>query len=191
MAARETLGPGREQVWRMLEQRPETLAGLVTFLETRGLWQYHRKYYLKLTGTDPDAIKRRSPADLWNHLPDDTFSLKDFSQTGGGRPAVKGDYLFTNGEVTRKINVHGALTRLVLRAKASPAKNVYPVMYVKIDGQVVDEYYMDSKGYKNYYTDMKLTPGTHLLGLQYVNDLSVGGNDRNVGIQRVELRHAS
>ena len=63
-------------------------------------------------------------------------------------------------------------------------------MYVKLDGKVVDEYYMSSMGYKNYYTDLKPAPGTHVLGLEYANDLRVGdkpSQDRDISVIRVSV----
>ncbi len=199
MVARETFGDPharrfilRELTGKMLEQRKETLAGLVAFLEKKDLWWYHRKYHLKLLNLDPDAVKNQSSNELWNHPPEITFTLKDFSQTGN-EPLTHDELFFRNGELSRKIIIHNSLTRIVLSAKGSMVRNVYPVLYVKIDGKIADEYYVDSKGYKNYYTDVKLEPGKHILSLEYVNDLSAsrGWNkteDRNVWIRRVELR---
>jgi hypothetical protein len=57
----------------------------------------------------------------------------------------------------------------------------------------VDEHYVDSDNYRNFYTDLHLTPGEHVLTLEYVNDLKVGHlsvEDRNVWIQRVQLVEA-
>ena len=61
-------------------------------------------------------------------------------------------------------------------------------------GKIVDEYYVDDKMYKNFYTVLRTTPGAHLLSLQYVNDLAAKAGssgkleDRNLWIQRVELQ---
>ena len=96
--------------------------------------------------------------------------------------------MLRNGEITKNINTHKPLVKLVLRAKGNSVKNGYPTLYVKIDGRIVDEYYVNSKAYKNFYTDLKLAPGEHVLGLKYVNDLCVGklpSEDRNVWIQKV------
>jgi hypothetical protein len=136
--------------------------------------------------------KQSSPDDLWNRIPTYQFALNDFLNTGS-EPLSKDEVFFRNGELSIKLDIHNQLVRIVLKAKGSDSNNIYPVLYVKIDGKVVDEYYVDSKTYKNYYTDLKLKPGPHLLSLAYVNDLKTGGlagGDRNVWIQRVSLLEA-
>lgn len=182
----------REAVGRLLEARRESLAGLLDFLETGNFWQYHREYYLKSMGVDPDKDKRSSPPELWNQAPSAQFDLSDFSNTGS-EPVSKDDVFFRNGELSVKLEIHKPLVRIMLESKGSVSNKIYPVVYVKIDGKAVDEYYVDSKTYKNYYTDLKLKPGPHILSLEYVNDLKTGGlagGDRNVWIRRVSLLEA-
>ena len=182
----------RKAAGRLLEARRESLAGLVNFLETQDFWRYHREYHLKLLGVDPDKEKRSSPSDLWDRTPSAQFDLNDFSNTGS-EPVSKDEIFFRNGEISIKLEIHNPLVRIVLESKGSDSNNIYPVLYVKIDGKVADEYYVDSKTYKNYYTDLKLKPGPHLLSLEYVNDLKTGGlagGDRNVWIRRVSLLEA-
>ena len=165
------------------------MAGLVNFLEAEDFWQYHRKYHLKLLGVDPDKNKLSSPDDPWDRESARQYLLSDFSNLG--RETVsKDEVFFRNGELSIKIDIHNSLVRIMLSAKGSSAKNIYPVLYVKIDGKVADEYYVNSKVYKDYYTDLKLEPGPHFLSLEYVNDLMTGGltgGDRNLRIQRVLL----
>ena len=102
--------------------------------------------------------------------------------------ASDGGLFFTNGELSRKIYSHKSLVRIVLKAKGSAYKGSYPAMYVKIDGKLKDEYYVDSENYADYYTDLKLRPGGHTLSLEYVNDLCGAGpqpEDRNVWVDRL------
>lgn len=175
------------KIFAFYERSPKSLAGLVAFLEGQDLWRHHRKYHLKLLGIDPDADKQKTSDDLWRSQPSEVFALKDFSHPGP-EAVNTGEFFFSNGELIKKVNIYNPLERLVLRAKGSPAKNVFPVLYVKIDGKIVDEYYINSKVFKNYYTDLKLSPGPHLLSLEYVNDVKnkgLTGEDRNVWIQKV------
>ena len=179
------------KIFSFYENIPQSLAGLVDFLEKRDLWRYHRQFHLKQLGIDPDVDRQIALAGFWNEQSTDVFSLKDFSHAGPEAVNVD-EFFFMNGELSKKIIIHNPLERLVLSAKGSVSKNVYPTLYVKIDGKIVDEYYLDSKGYKNYFTVLRLTPGPHLLSLEYVNDFSAkGGEDRNVWIQRVRLQNAA
>ena len=179
----------RESIGRLLESRQETLAGLVEFLEKNDLWQYHRKYHLKLVGVDPEAAKKNTPADQSNWTPVGVFTLKDFLTTGD-EPVTQEELFFRNGELTKRIDILTPEVQLVLSAKGSKSKGKYPVLYVKIDGKVVDEYYVNSTTYQNYSTSLNLGVGSHLLSLEYVNDFRGDGlvsEDRNVWIRRVSL----
>ena len=177
----------REEMGKMLEAERSSLAGLVSGLEAYGLWQFHRKYNLKLLGLDPEAVTAKAPGDLWNRLPSATYTLDELTPVGKER-LYQGEQIFRSGEFTREIVFNRPFVRLVLRAMATPADSIYPTLYVKIDGKIVDEIYVKSKVFKNYYTDLELVPGKHLLGLEYVNDLCVGTDlvqDRNVSIQKI------
>ena len=198
MAAKEAFGRARvkysslhEIAGKMFGERKETLAGLVAYLENEGLWQYHRKYHLKLLGVDPDAAKKRAPADLGPSAPEAVFFLKDFVP-GDQEAMTAGELLFKSGELSKNIYIRNPLVMIVLHAKGSSARNVYPVIYVKIDGKIVDEYYVNSREYKDYTTVLELSTGEYFLTLEYANDLAIGKpviEDRNVWIQRVELRN--
>ena len=183
----------RKLAGQMLEADRATLRGLVTYLEKSGHWQYHRGYNLKLHGLDPDSLKASGPAGVWDRPSEWVLTLDDFSSASKVK-AAQGELFFKSDELLKKIKVFHPLVRLVVKGKGDPARGIYPVLYVKIDGTLADEYYMDSSTYKNYYTDLKLTPGDHLLGLQYVNDVrlgSVSNEDRNAYIKQVELKNAS
>jgi len=179
----------REWAGAMLSKRRETLSGLVECLEKEDLWKYHRKYHLKLSGLDPDSIKKQVPSGPWGLKPSYVFRLKDLSIDVEG-PAMVGDMLFRNAELKAGFHTSKPLTWVVLNASGTPCKNVFPSIYVKIDGKLADEYYVDSDNRKNYFTGVRLSPGEHTLSLEYVNDLSVGklpSQDRNVFIYNVSI----
>ncbi len=181
----------REQAWEMLEQRQETLNGLVAFLEKKDLWQYHRKYYLKLLAVHPD-VDKTGDEDLWKAVPDFSYNLSDFSSLND-QPVSHEEFFFRNGELFKKINISNPSVQITLSMKGSAVNGVWPVLYVKIDGKLVDEYYVNSKVYKKYRTKLTVAPGAHVLSLQYANDLCVGNlpsQDRNVWIQKIELQSA-
>lgn len=187
VVARETFGragpqfaPLRSLAGKMMERNPAALAGLVHYLEKSDHWQYHRRYFLKMNGVSIDENAGLSRG-------------TSYRSGGMSYSFEKGGVLYQNAVVTKNIEVHNQLSILELECKGSAVKGVYPVLYVRIDGKLVNEHYVNSEVAKIYATALKLEPGTHLLTIEYVNDLSVGGlsrQDRNVWIQRLILREA-
>ncbi len=195
MAARETFGRDggkfsalRKRAGAMLEKEPAWLSGLVSYLEKSDRWRYHREYYLKWHGIDPEKA-RGGPVQRQAYSQEQVYPFKDFS-TRSGEPLDAAEVLYKNEEISLKIEVHNPMTLLVLECRGSVAGRSYPVLYVRIDGKLVDEYYVNSETYKEFTTVVGLTRGTHRLSIEYVNDLRMGGlssEDRNVWIRRASL----
>lgn len=193
--ARDTFGrsgpqfvPLRALAGKMLATNKASLAGLVAYLEKSDHWQYHRPYYLAMNGINPDQL---SGMGTEKYLSDGVSYPADAFVRSDGEAAGKDGVLYSNVTLTKTIDFHRPASLLTLECKASRARGVYPVLYVKIDGKLVDEHYVNSEGFMTYYTSLRLEPGVHLLSIAYVNDLRAGGlsaEDRNVWVRQVTLR---
>ncbi len=149
---------------------PQGVSGFLRFLESHGLWRYHRKYYLRSLGIDTDALKRLSQATAWGPMENGEIFKGVVSKT---QPI---DHLFyPGGEIKKNIYISNPLVRLVLYAKGSLVGGAYPYIYVNMDGQPVDAIYLDSTEFRYFYVVFKMVVGRHVLSLRYVNDF--GGRD--------------
>ncbi len=179
--------PNVSQILKFYGSEPRALEGLVIFLERKDLWKHHRRFNLKMLRVDPDAFARKFTLDApIIH----SFALDDFSHIGLVTPTDRGMF-FQNGEVHKKITNHNRLVMIELELKGSASKGVYPALYVKIDGKLIDECYVDNTDYKKFNIVTLLKPGTHMLSLEYVNDFqdrNRPAEDRNLWIRRVLVR---
>jgi len=72
-----------------------------------------------------------------------------------------------------------------LVASGSPAAGVYPLVEVVLDDRTIGRVQLTSGGWRSYFVEVALPAGKHNLRLVFVNDLNVGGEDRNVMLDKV------
>ncbi len=174
------------------QSTPTGLKGLVSFLEKNDLWKQHRKYFLKMHGIDPDTQKKKLLSGVWNEKSPEILALKDFLPQEGEQVNYD-EFFYESGQLSKNVNFHNSYMRLVLNAKSSIARNTYPVLHIRVDDEIQDSLYLDSKEFKNYYVLLYTTPGFHRLTLEYVNDTQDkrAGTDRNIWIKKIELQDST
>ena len=181
--------PDVAQILKFYGSEPKTLEGLVIFLERKDLWKHHRRFNLKMHHVDPGAHVLRFPPGA---PVSQSFALDDFTYTGPETPTDRGMF-FENGEVQKKIITHNRMVMIELEMKGSVSYGVYPALYVRIDGNLVDECYVDYTDYKKYSIVTLLKPGMHMLSFEYVNDFQDPARpkeDRNLWIRQVLIRES-
>jgi hypothetical protein len=70
-------------------------------------------------------------------------------------------------------------------AGGTPAKGEYPIVEVSLDGRMVARIQTTAFDCRPYPVTVDLSRGQHELKLAFVNDLNVGGEDRNLFLEKV------
>jgi hypothetical protein len=70
-------------------------------------------------------------------------------------------------------------------AGGTPAQGVYPHVEISIDGRKAGEVQLTGGGLRPYPIAIELPEGKHELSLAFTNDLNVGGEDRNLILDKV------
>ncbi len=77
----------------------------------------------------------------------------------------------------------------VLRARSDPAKNVYAIVELAIDGKPAGSIEIKSSQAKPFeLSALELAPGRHEIALTFTNDLYENGADRNLFVEAVGFR---
>jgi len=78
---------------------------------------------------------------------------------------------------------------LVVKGRSSPAKRVFGIARIAIDGQAVGEVEVKSKAVADHPLDgsFLLGKGEHILTVEFTNDLYEDGEDRNLYVRAVGL----
>jgi len=96
--------------------------------------------------------------------------------------------LHSNGEVGDYVRAETAGTHTVLvRARGTPCKGVWPLMQVYVDGDPGASAFVDSKEFADYTLKAEIPAGVHLLTVAFLNDALEGGEDRNLFLDRIEI----
>ncbi len=157
------------------------LKGLLQFLETADLWQFHREFFLKSLDVPirPQLFQEKLDPVKWRRL--DIEEFKSIS----GKKIHAGPLIYRNGEITLSVKTEGQ-SRLVLKARSRRAGASFGYILVKLDRKVVNALYLDSAFPREYLTFLNEKAGTHTIGIQYLNDKGeYKGQDRNVWIEEV------
>ncbi|HUT33360.1 MAG TPA: carbohydrate-binding domain-containing protein [Planctomycetota bacterium] len=83
-----------------------------------------------------------------------------------------------------EVAVAGRYTMEVV-AGGSAAQGVYPHIEISVDGTKAGEVQLTSGGLRPYLVAIELPEGKHELSLRFTNDLNVGGEDRNLTLDKV------
>ncbi len=99
--------------------------------------------------------------------------------------------LFSNGEVGDYIRIReeGAYT-VVVRACGSPAKGVWPLAAVSVDHTPGKPASVGSSEFRDYRFEVTISRGIHTVAVTFLNDAVAGGEDRNLYLDRIEIRPA-
>ncbi|MBM4032238.1 MAG: hypothetical protein FJ291_10675, partial [Planctomycetes bacterium] len=91
-----------------------------------------------------------------------------------------------NGWIKTPIEVAAAgRYTMELMAGGTPCQGVYPHVEIRIDGKKAGEVQLTSGGLRPYPIAIELPAGKHELALAFTNDLNVGGEDRNLTLDKV------
>jgi hypothetical protein len=89
--------------------------------------------------------------------------------------------VWSNGTISTTITAATAgVKTLKVTAHGDPAGGVWPIMKVRVGGTEVMNLSVGSDQWVAYAAAVTLTAGTHTLEVEYTNDGSVDGNDRNL-----------
>jgi hypothetical protein len=108
----------------------------------------------------------------------------------GGNDIYENGNMYWTGTMDAVINVPAGRGTMVVKAKGSPADDIWPYMIVELDGEEIGETFVDNSEWKEYNFPIETSVGLKVLSVTFSND---GGNaqkdeDRNlyVGEVRVE-----
>jgi hypothetical protein len=94
--------------------------------------------------------------------------------------------LACSGYIGTKVQVAAAgRYTMEVMASGTPAQGVYPHVEVGLDGQKIGEVQLTGGGWRAYPLSVELPAGEHELRLTFTNDLNVGGEDRNLMLDKV------
>ncbi|OGW83750.1 MAG: hypothetical protein A3C47_01625 [Omnitrophica bacterium RIFCSPHIGHO2_02_FULL_51_18] len=167
------------------------LRGLLKFIEKWELWSYHRKLFLKSVGVDACVHDKEAAALYADSRPGRFFSMEDFDKVPGDEAAM-GKNFYRKGNISKSVSLNGKRSLLILRAKSRKVAGIYGYLLVRLDHKPVQSFYVRSPDYEEYPAILSHEPGTHTLTLSYLNDKvdPERGGDRNIWIERIEIRDA-
>ena len=70
-------------------------------------------------------------------------------------------------------------------ASGSSAGGTYPIVAVQIDREPVGQIELATGNRRPYLLEADLAEGTHELSLKFTNDANIGGEDRNLRLDKV------
>ena len=109
-------------------------------------------------------------------------------QPGMQHFGLRGDHVViaTNGYVEQEIEVATAgRYRIEIIAGGSPAAEVYPIVEVRVANEALGQAQLTVGTMRPYALEVDLPAGVHALRLVFINDSNVGGEDRNLFIDKV------
>lgn len=108
-----------------------------------------------------------------------------------GAAMAGGWNLHSNGEVGDYVRIGKAGRYTVaLRACGSPAKGVWPLAAVSVDRTHGKPVSVASSEFRDYTFEVTIPRGVHTVAVTFLNDTVVGGEDRNLYLDRIEIRPA-
>ena len=119
------------------------------------------------------------------------IQAKDARIKTAGAAMEGGWNLHSNGEVGEYVRAgqFGA-HELVVRARGTPCKGVWPIMQAMVGGTGGPTVSVNSKDFADYTLRVEIPAGVHLLTVAFTNDAVEGGEDRNLHLERIEVRPA-
>jgi len=106
---------------------------------------------------------------------------------GGAAPG--GWNLWSHGVVGERLRFErGGAYEVIVRAHGSPAKGEWPRMELVLDGQSKQAVTVDTREYSDYAVKLDVSAGLHTVGVAFTNDAVAGNEDRNLYLDRIEIR---
>ena len=100
--------------------------------------------------------------------------------------------LFSNGEVGDYVRIEKAGTyTVVVRAHGSPAAGVWPLAAVSVDRTPGKPASVASSEFRDYTFEVTIPRGVHTVAVAFLNDTVAGNEDRNLYLDRIEVRAAA
>lgn len=100
--------------------------------------------------------------------------------------------IWANGTISTTLTAATAgVKRITVRALGDPAGGVWPTMKVRVGGTQIMSLAVGSDQWADYGAAITLAAGTHTLEVEYTNDGSVNGNDRNLLVDVARLDPAT
>jgi len=97
--------------------------------------------------------------------------------------------LHSNGEVGEYVRVETAgKYEVVVRARGTPCKGVWPLMQASVDGGKGPTVTVGSRDLAEYALKVEIPAGAHQVTVAFLNDALEGGEDRNLFLERIEIR---
>jgi hypothetical protein len=103
-----------------------------------------------------------------------------FNNQGGSAALACNGYVKTPLEVAET-----GRYSLELVASGTPAQGVYPLVEVQLDGRKCGQISLTAGSWRSYFLNLELTAGGHELRLAFVNDANLGGEDRNLLLDKI------
>jgi len=99
--------------------------------------------------------------------------------------------LFTNGRVGDyvRIETDGTYT-VIVRAHGSPCGGAWPLAAVSIDGTPGKPISVATREFRDYALEVAIPRGIHTVTAAFLNDAVTAGEDRNLYLDRIEIRPA-
>jgi endoglucanase len=100
--------------------------------------------------------------------------------------------LWSNGYVESPLTFPSATTyTFIIRAKGSVAGGVWPNMELRIDGVTKATAVVNATTFTNYTSPLALSAGVHTIAVVFTNDATIGGEDRNLYVAKVNINAPS
>ena len=100
--------------------------------------------------------------------------------------------VWSNGTISTAMTVATAgVKRITVRALGDPAGGVWPIMKVRVGTTEIMNLAVGSDQWADYGAAITLAAGSHTLAVEYTNDGSVDGNDRNLLVDVARLDPAT
>ena len=118
-----------------------------------------------------------------------TIEAEQAKTKEAGKKQGDGWNLFSNGWLgdTVRIAKAGRYT-VTVRAHGSPADGGWPEMALVVDGKQRAAVTVNRPDFADYTFQAELTAGTHAIGVAFTNDLLTKTEDRNLYLERIEIR---
>jgi GH35 family endo-1,4-beta-xylanase len=118
-----------------------------------------------------------------------TLEAEKASVKTDGGPMPGGWNLWSNGWLGDRVRFEKAGTyEVVVRAHGSPAKGEWPRMELLLDGQPKQAVTVEKKEFADYSFKLDIPAGLHTLGVAFTNDAVEGNEDRNLYLDKLEIR---
>ncbi|MEA3366832.1 MAG: endo-1,4-beta-xylanase [Planctomycetota bacterium] len=107
-----------------------------------------------------------------------------------GKAMEGGWNLHSNGEVGAYVKTtQEAVYTVIVRAAGTPCRGTWPQIAVAVDRRHVGRpVVVKGREFADYAFEVAIPPGPHVLTVAFLNDAVAGGEDRNVLLDKMEIR---